>query len=87
MCFKLYSNWCILSWTQQYLSLRFYVQFMIILHYLTDKVKSGQISNIFTPECFIEGLKRVPFCHGPIKIAEKSYKNIELELCSNISQL
>ena len=52
MLFKLYLNWCILFWTHQYPGSRFYVHFVIILHSLTDKVQSMQISNILTPVFF-----------------------------------
>ena len=75
MLFKLYLNWCILSRAQQYLGSRLYVQFVIILHSLNDKVKSRQISYILT-----EVYKRIPFCHGLIKIAEKNDRNINVAL-------
>ena len=40
-------NWCILSRTQQYRGSRFYVQFLIILHSLTDKVKKYSYAWVF----------------------------------------
>ena len=86
MFFKLYLNRCILSTTQQYLGSRFYVPFVIILHSLTDKVKSRQISNILTPgfllKCKTDSILSRTNQNG----SKKKDKNIELELLACINK-
>ena len=80
MLFKLYLNWCILSRTQQYLGLRCYVQFVIILQALTRNVKSRQIPNILTPGVIMKCKNGFLLTINQKNRRKKPIKNIELEL-------